>query len=541
MKLQCVQVAFFLLAALVVLNACVQGSSPEPASPDVPLASETSPPMPSSTSTTTPVPSITPSLTATHTPSPTILPYPSFDDLLVPDELAEVSFDGLAQVWVDSDYSELGLIDTVGKLVYQATYALESDTWVLDRAKPVRIGKDGSITTWDPKLKALAVSSAPPLPDSMIETLRSVDLAGLHSSDSGRHELVNSLDQVVVYNDDADGVWLFAIDMVQKMEQARANNEKKIITLDLNGIEVTIDVVPPEVVAQGRWDWNLRGFVKETESGLEVWRTRYGPVVKDGSGEYPDLSAWHLVMDVMDLREHGLGVFTIEVADPELLAQGYMIPGTAREEFKDLGDARKPALKNPRFEAREVWVDGMLGLWKDQDTWTTLEVKDYHELQRGTAHSPNFERPETLGKGISKHAGVSVIIVEMYDDSFSVALGNWRVPELPEVAFKLDSQAGRIIIFIFTGDLRKYIKDAQDNQILSDKTTAYMSGNIPVFLLWVWRQQDNEQKADEMIRDMNPAIMAVGGVAVREPYVSETYERFQQIPTEQQVMLFSSN
>lgn len=298
------------------------------------------------------------------------------------------------------------------------------------------------------------------------------------------------------------------------MNEAINRQRKKFVMLDPDGVEITVDVVPPEVMEQGKWNWDLRSFVKQTERGTEVWRTLYGPVSELGSGEYEDNSRWLVVIDVLDLREDGFGLLTLE-GEPEALSHAY---------------AGKLPVTNLRFivDKRDRWIAGLQHLWDEQLTWSHKEVKDYNELRAGMEglwRNPEVFRPETPTELISRFSGVSFYIPYKFDLSFSKALAGLNI-NTPRHAFKTDAQAGRLILSIYTGPERVGG---------TDLTPWDISLSAVSWMQWVSREV-GDYYLDLMVVDMNPMIASSYGREVGIEAAQEVF--FEMSPSELNRVLF---
>ncbi len=86
------------------------------------------------------------------------------------------------------------------------------------------------------------------------------------------------------------------------MEKARQEGTDALTTRDPGGIDVIVDVVPPEVVEQGEWSWELGGFSGDAAGQVQVWR--------NPQARKADLSQWFDVISRLEVP--GYGTFTME-------------------------------------------------------------------------------------------------------------------------------------------------------------------------------------------------------------------------------------
>lgn len=260
------------------------------------------------------------------------------------------------------------------------------------------------------------------------------------------------------------------------MEKARQEGEETFSLLDPAGIEVVVDVVPQEVVEQGEWSWELRGFTREIEGQLQVWRT-----LKERE---KDLSQWFDVVSLLDVP--GYGKVTIEF-DREAMAK------------KGLTEIY---LRNP-----QDWQTVLDIFWGEKETAKIAEPSDY-----GLIHEKILKRAAVPFEWFSierlvKNSGVSFLLVPEFDESFNKA-EKWRLQTgvvTTGVAFKNTAQAGRVVLVM-------YFASWYDGRNLESSNLGfYGSANLDWFV-----NQGGSNYVVEMLReDRNPWRQLPSG---KQPY-----------------------
>lgn len=213
--------------------------------------------------------------------------------------------------------------------------------------------------------------------------------------------------------------------IADQMEIARTRGQESFNVIDPFGYEVTGSVVPTEVVEQGEWRWDLRGFTRtierKGEQQLQVFRT-----LKAEGGV--DRSKWLDVFDMLEAQTN-TGPITVSVeGDFDALST---VPG-----FHGAGVAYP-----------ENWAIVNDSFWKEEN------VTDFTELN-ATINPLDFEDSnlpfdekvsrEVLVKG----AGVSFILQPKHDESF--IQDTFTDPDNPGsrivgIAFKQTADFGRAI------------------------------------------------------------------------------------------------
>lgn len=211
----------------------------------------------------------------------------------------------------------------------------------------------------------------------------------------------------------------------KEMEEARDEGMDVFITRDPGGIDVVVNVVPPEVVEQGEWSWELRGFTREVAGQVQVWRTL--------QGREAELSQWFDVVSLLEVPGHG--TLTIEF-DREVMA-----------------DKR---LTEIWLQHPQDWKTVLDIFWGTKETSKVAEPSDY-----GLIHEKIINRevipPDIYSfESVVRGAGTSFVLYPDFEPSFNQA-ENWSGE--PGVGFKNTAQAGRPVLFMY---IKTWVGDSQE-------------------------------------------------------------------------------